>query len=577
MPYSSTNELPAHIRKLSKKKQRQFMHVWNSTHKRTGSESRAFAAANSVAKKELGMVTLVKGDKSVQVTMYSGADDPDLPSHVKALTLDLRSRWVNNYNWSLQECLDSAEAQDHADEYTSLSVADMVEMSKERGPRQPREPRQPRPSPGADDDSGEADDADDMEDEGDEDEPAENPRDSAGPTLKSWSGARVARTPAVRPTPWPGAAPVQPKPWHVRFREWLGRDNEQVGDGEAPARQAPAPTVQPLTVFKSADGRTRFLAVYSNQFKDLEKQIISEAAHKEYAEAAEAGKALYPDMHLWHAGPATRWGTVETVSYTGGFAVAGGVVDPGREHVALKVKELADKGEVALSFGFYGLLGPDDTYHLYRPFEISPLPTGAEANPITGIDLALATKENGMAFSDKKKDWLKTHFKMDDAGIVAAEAAFAGMGNAIKAAGIEFKEADEPAAPAPVQPAPPPAPAVQPATTTEVPNPLADLANAVKGLSEQVLAMQTEFKAYKEADGKTVNERAAEQVLARVAQAPAGGFSPTRSASNVVPGAKEAQDDWFSGVLGGVFDMEKMAAAGGATLAPAAPAQGVVQ
>lgn len=49
MPYSSTSDLPEYTKKWSAKKRRQFMHVFNSTHKRTGSEKRAFQAANSVA------------------------------------------------------------------------------------------------------------------------------------------------------------------------------------------------------------------------------------------------------------------------------------------------------------------------------------------------------------------------------------------------------------------------------------------------------------------------------------------------------------------------------------------------
>jgi cation transport regulator ChaB len=56
MPYASIDELPDNIKKLSASKQRQWMHVWNSAHKRCtdkgGSskscESRAFAQANGV-------------------------------------------------------------------------------------------------------------------------------------------------------------------------------------------------------------------------------------------------------------------------------------------------------------------------------------------------------------------------------------------------------------------------------------------------------------------------------------------------------------------------------------------------
>lgn len=48
MPYKSEAEVPDYV---PKEKRRQWMHVWNSVHKKTGSESRAFRAANSVVNK----------------------------------------------------------------------------------------------------------------------------------------------------------------------------------------------------------------------------------------------------------------------------------------------------------------------------------------------------------------------------------------------------------------------------------------------------------------------------------------------------------------------------------------------
>lgn len=48
MPYSNTSELPANIKKLPAKKQRQWMHVFNSAMKKHGKEATAFKMANSV-------------------------------------------------------------------------------------------------------------------------------------------------------------------------------------------------------------------------------------------------------------------------------------------------------------------------------------------------------------------------------------------------------------------------------------------------------------------------------------------------------------------------------------------------
>jgi len=61
MPYKSVSELPAWVRKLPLKRQRQFMHVWNSVYQScidngndaSRCESRAFAAARSVVAKKV--------------------------------------------------------------------------------------------------------------------------------------------------------------------------------------------------------------------------------------------------------------------------------------------------------------------------------------------------------------------------------------------------------------------------------------------------------------------------------------------------------------------------------------------
>ena len=51
MPYDSVASVPAYVKKYSVTIQRQWMHVFNSSFKKTNSEKRAFMAANSVLKK----------------------------------------------------------------------------------------------------------------------------------------------------------------------------------------------------------------------------------------------------------------------------------------------------------------------------------------------------------------------------------------------------------------------------------------------------------------------------------------------------------------------------------------------
>ncbi len=51
MPYTSVADIPGYVKKYSGKIQRQWLHVFNSVYKKTGSEQRAFMGANSTLKK----------------------------------------------------------------------------------------------------------------------------------------------------------------------------------------------------------------------------------------------------------------------------------------------------------------------------------------------------------------------------------------------------------------------------------------------------------------------------------------------------------------------------------------------
>lgn len=450
--------------------------------------------------KIMELAALTAGDKSVKVTLYTGADDPDLPAHVKALPVGMRSRWVNNYNWGVQDLRDDKEARQQADAYTSMSITDMLD---------------------------------------------------AGiiAAKESAAGSEVVSVGAVIPR-------VQPRP-STSTPVQLGSPPSLSMLDKLMGRQQVAPHTGMFQVYKGSDGQTRVLLAYSNVFKDKDKEIFSTASHKEYAAAAEAGDALYPDLHLWHGGPETKWGVVETVSFVDSFAVAGGRVLPGKEAVALKLKEMADKGALAVSFGYIGLLGPDDVYGLYRPFEISPLPVGSESNPWTDLSF----KESGMAFSDKKKGWLKEHFKYTDEQITAAEKSFEAMGTALKAAGVDYKEGAGETAPTPPDPAPqPPTPAPQPPPPT--PAVTADagmmpqleaLAAAVKGLAEGMVTIVAEVKGMKEAQPAAVAAQTDSAILARIANGP--GFSPANAPGNVIPGVKEENkgDDWLGNIFRGVM------------------------
>lgn len=334
--------------------------------------------------------------------------------------------------------------------------------------------------------------------------------------------------------------------------------------------------VRPFRIEKSADGY-RVFTIYTNNFQDNHNQILSEAAHKEYVQWADQTK-LYPEFHLWHGGPLSRFGQADFVDYVDGFMVASGPVDKDKEHIAEALKEQED--QLAVSHGFYGLM-EKDVYGIYRTFEISPLPLGKEANKWTAFNLV--NKENLMPFSDAKKAWLKDVAKYDDAKIGEMEASISSLGKSLKAAGVEWKEEAITGLP----PTPEAAAAAAATTDTAVTaegnglliNAVAELTKAVAGISQLVQKQQetftTEIASLKTAQTKTADQVVEDALTAKIASGPAGGFRASQSGVTAQPATKEddtAKDaSWFfNTVMAPLTDPAAMTAAASAAAATAA-------
>ena len=72
--------------------------------------------------------------------------------------------------------------------------------------------------------------------------------------------------------------------------------------------------VHPFMVWKEADDEYRWLAVYSNKWRDEDSppEILASAAHKEFVEAVDKGDWPYPELWLWHI-PGSRFGVADTM------------------------------------------------------------------------------------------------------------------------------------------------------------------------------------------------------------------------------------------------------------------------
>lgn len=280
---------------------------------------------------------------------------------------------------------------------------------------------------------------------------------------------------------------------------------------------------QPILFVKTVDGTLRFFTSFTNCFKDIHGEVITQAAHKDYVFWA-TNKEQYPDLQLWHAGPQSKFGKVDWLDYSDGFVLASGVIDADKEYIV----EALEKENVKVSHGFYGVSNAAKEIVAYRTFEISVLPAANAANQYTSFNIA---KDTQMPFSPTKKAWLKTVANMTDEAIAAWETNLASMSENLKALGIEYKEVIED-------------------------NIGAEVANYAKALSDVVesvkqLKSQTELSTVAIAELETklaagVASQVESAILAKIAQTP-NGFTATQSKDNVVTKEKAENDfSWFT-------------------------------
>ena len=171
-----------------------------------------------------------------------------------------------------------------------------------------------------------------------------------------------------------------------------------------------------FTLWKEQDGRYRWLAVFSNNYRDDDNppEILSKAAHREFVDAVDAGEWPMPELWFWHV-KGTRFGETDLLAFDDdtGFTVAMGNIDPQRAHVA---EYIAKEGDWMVSHG----MPPDEIERSdedqsiitrYRSQEISPLPADAAANKLTWFLM----KEEGMAIPEHKREALaKAGFNVDE-------------------------------------------------------------------------------------------------------------------------------------------------------------------
>lgn len=442
---------------------------------------------------------------------YSGASDSSLPEHVKKMSTNMKKMWVEVFNSAMKDGKTDGEAMHMANGVVKKAGKKSMDMMESWDFMSRQVPQ----------DFAEYDSLGASATEG-----CANCQFFCAPFSCSIVMGDISPTGICKKYYTPKVDyPMEPMPVTVVSSETKEIDESMNPISKAiewaksifnvsSGQSAQSPPVQTWMFYKQEDERLRFVAVYSNCFKDKSRQIITAKAHEEYINWADETQT-YPELWLWHT-KGTKWGQVDWIDISNGFVVASGLVDEGKEYIAKSLED--QKDSLGVSHGFLGAQR-EGYITKYRTFEISPLPRDSAANVWTHFNVLEG--ESDMAFSDKKRAWLKETSGSSDDVIKSLEETTAAFETQLKEMGIEYKEA----------------PDQETSLTTEMSN----LTQAVTALLDKVSKQESKIEVL----SKSIDDRVAELFVAETAKV-AKGVPATESTENVV-GQKEAQKDvdWF--------------------------------
>lgn len=157
-------------------------------------------------------------------------------------------------------------------------------------------------------------------------------------------------------------------------------------------------------VLKDKNGDLRWLAIFSNYYKDREDEYLTGKAHEDFVRYVDTTKD-FPVLVPWHVLP-VEIGKADFIDFADGFAVASGVFT--NLKAAQNLQGMKDLG---CSHGFRFRNFNDGTYHDYQSREITVLPLEYAANGLT----AFSVEEQAMPFNAPKKAFLSAVLGDDEA------------------------------------------------------------------------------------------------------------------------------------------------------------------
>lgn len=178
---------------------------------------------------------------------------------------------------------------------------------------------------------------------------------------------------------------------------------------------------------------------YTNNFKDLEGEIISEYALRDYVEGVRSGEIPYPELWFSHI-IGTKHGTATKLWHVGHFVIAGGKFEDETANPLVKAMKswYAKRDVITMSHGFMydPAMKMNGVYYQLETYEISSLIAGSEANPYTKFEVNDMSKKK-QTVSDEQMALLKRELGDDMAALVASRAE--DYGEELRELGASFK------------------------------------------------------------------------------------------------------------------------------------------
>lgn len=167
-------------------------------------------------------------------------------------------------------------------------------------------------------------------------------------------------------------------------------------------------------VVKSKDGSWVWHAIYSNNFEDLEGEILKESGFDNYIDRLDMGLIPMPVLQAWHT-PGSEHGQADIVFRNGHFVHAVGHFFDSPLAAKAITYYRKHAGKLKMSHGFYAPEWAFDGKHYsdFNTIELTTLPPWAAANPYTSFE-ELST----MSPTPEKQKYLEELFGKEGAATI---------------------------------------------------------------------------------------------------------------------------------------------------------------